>query len=148
MKKGLHSKGCFLSVAETSGTYTRIPWLQSIPEMGGEPEGLDTTTLEDAVKTSIPGLKDYGSLPFTFLYDNANESSNYRVMSRLQESGKAYPFRVEYADGTNFDFTATVSNRTSAVEVDSVLQFTANLNLTSDPKLTHPSATVNEGEGI
>ena len=93
-KKGLHSRGCFLSYSEDGGTsYKKLDYLQSIPELGGDPEGLDTTTLDDAVKTSIPGLADYGALPFQFLYDNSSETSCFRVLSRLQASGNQYRSR-------------------------------------------------------
>lgn len=139
-KKGLHSKGCFLSYSEDGGTnYKKINDLQSIPELGGDPESLNTTTLDDAVKTSIPGLADYGALPFQFLYDNSSETSCFRVLSRLQASGNEYPFKISYPDGTAFSFKAAVSVKTGAVEVDGVLQFTANLQLASDVTTTHPT---------
>ena len=78
---GILSKGIKLgySKADTS-TYTDIPNLQEVPDLGGTPDQVDVTVLTDSVYHNINGIKNLGELAFTFLYDNSGASSNYRVL--------------------------------------------------------------------
>ena len=68
---GVLTKGIELGY-KTSGageTYTKVAGLQSIPDIGGAPEQLDITTFDDTMMHYMNGLKDVGSMEFTFLYD-------------------------------------------------------------------------------
>lgn len=65
------SKGITLSY-KTSGAeaYTELTNLQEIPELGGDTEAIEITTLADAAHRYTDGIKNYGdSLAFKFLYD-------------------------------------------------------------------------------
>ena len=68
------SKGITLSykaAGESSGTYTPLTNLQEIPELGGDTESIEITTLADAAHMYTDGIKNYGdSLAFKFLYEN------------------------------------------------------------------------------
>lgn len=67
---GTLSKGIKLSYKPSGGNFTDLTNLQEIPDLGGETDAVEVTTLDDAAHTYINGLKDYGdSLEFTFLYD-------------------------------------------------------------------------------
>ena len=70
------SKGIKLSYGTPANgggsvTYTDLTNLTEIPALGGTPEKVDTTTLADANKHYINGIKDYGDLSFKFFYDKA-----------------------------------------------------------------------------
>ena len=73
---GLLSKGITMGYDKTgAGTsYTDLPLLMEVPEIGGTSEKVDVTVLSDAVKKYIDGIKDYGDLAFKFLYDNSAET--------------------------------------------------------------------------
>ena len=43
--------------------------IKDFPDLGGAPEMLETTTLSDAAKTYIAGIKDQQALEFTANYD-------------------------------------------------------------------------------
>lgn len=68
---GTLSKGIKLSYkAGSASSYTDLTNLQEIPDLGGEADSVEVTTLDDAAHRYINGLLDYGdSLDFTFLYD-------------------------------------------------------------------------------
>lgn len=68
---GTLSKGIVLAYKASGGnSYTDLTNLQEIPDIGGDTDAVEVTTLDDAAHMYINGLKDYGdSLDFTFLYD-------------------------------------------------------------------------------
>lgn len=58
-----------------SGTsYSKLIDIKSYPDMGGNTDGLETTTLSDPMQTYIPGIIqiDASGLQFTCNYDKAN----------------------------------------------------------------------------
>ncbi|MBQ9913535.1 MAG: hypothetical protein IJO73_04835 [Clostridia bacterium] len=65
------SKGITLSYKKDAD-FIELTNLQEIPDLGGEVEAIEITTLADAAHTYTDGLKNYGdSLAFKFLYDGA-----------------------------------------------------------------------------
>jgi hypothetical protein len=63
------SKGITLSYT-TSEEKIELTNLQEIPELGGEVEAIEITTLADAAHMYTDGIKNYGdSLAFKFLYE-------------------------------------------------------------------------------
>lgn len=137
---GILSKDTTLSVKTGSGsTFTELEYLMEVPEMGGDPEKVDVTTLKDSVKKYIPGIRDLGDLSFKFLYDNSTANSNYRTLRGLQESNKAASFKVTYPDGSTHGFDAYVSVKMDSGAVNSALTFTVNMSLQSDITVTNPT---------
>lgn len=137
---GILSKDTTLSVKKDGATdYTVIPDLMEVPELGGDPEKVEVTTLADGVKKYIPGVKDLGDLAFKFLYDNSGPDSNYRILRSIQESGQSAEFKVEYPDGTGHVFTAYVNVKMDAAAVNGVLTFTASMSLQSEIDVINPS---------
>ena len=136
---GLLSKDTTLSYKPTSGsTFTELDLLMEVPEMGGDPEKVDVTTLKDGVRKYIPGVKDLGDLVFKFLYDNSGATSNYRVLKGLQDANTVNTYKVEYPDGTGHQFDAYVSVKMDAAAVNGVLTFSASFNLQSEITTTNP----------
>ncbi|MFD1954299.1 phage tail tube protein [Paenibacillus thailandensis] len=136
---GILSKGTKLSyTSATVTTPTEIKDMLEVPEMGGDPEQVDVTTLANSVRQYIPGVKDYGDLAFTFLYDNSSATSNFRILKGLQESGETASFTLEYPDGTKHEFDAQVNVKMGSTAVNGALQFTATFYLQSDIDITDP----------
>lgn len=138
---GLLTKDTTLSYKATGGgsTYTEIGELMEVPELGGDPEQVEVTTLKDNTRRYIAGIKDLGDLTFSFLYDNSGPTSNFRILKGIQESGETKDFRVEYPDGTTHDFSAQVSVKMDAAAVNAALTFTAAFYLQSDIEITDPA---------
>lgn len=141
MATGILSKGIKLGYSATkSSTYTDIPDLQEVPNLGGSAEKVEVTTLTDSNHRYINGIKDYGDLEFKFLYDNSTETSNYRVLKGLETTGAVTYFQVTFPDGTKFTFSGQVSTQIDSAAVNSALTFTATITLNSEIEVTNPAA--------
>lgn len=140
MATGILSKGITLSYSKTGGSdYTVIPDLQEIPDLGGDVDTVEVTTLADGAKRYIKGIKDYGDLQFTFLYDNSSEASNYRILRGLEDAGGVNYFKVTLPDDTTFTFSGEVATAIAGAGVGDALTFTATITLNSDMVVTNPS---------
>ncbi|MGN0558375.1 MAG: phage tail protein [Acutalibacteraceae bacterium] len=70
----------FLMQKDTSD-YKKLIDIKSFPDLGGEPEALDTTTLSDKQQTYIPGIEKTEPLKF-----NANYTlSDYKKLKALED---------------------------------------------------------------
>ena len=112
--------------------YQEIDLLMEVPEIGGDPEKIEVTTLADKHKKYIPGISDLGDLAFKFLYDNSSETSNYRVLRKLQNEKKIASFKVDYPDGSSHKFDAYVNVKIDGGGVNTSRTFTASMFLQSD----------------
>lgn len=114
----------------TSSSKAKLPNLQSTPELGGTPEKIDVTTLEDSVRQYINGVKDYGDLEFTFLYDGDKSDSAFKTLKAAEGTPDTYT--LELPDGTSFSWMADVSVRMSGIEVNGALTFIASFAMQSE----------------
>ena len=133
------TKGTILSVATIpqSGdpTYKKLYGLFSVPEMGGTPEMLDVTNLEDAIKRYIHGLKDVGSMEFEF-YATDDESDTttqirdtWNTLQTYETAGDSLFWKLEYPDGEGYTWQGKVSLRRQAVAVNEPSKFTLSVSL-------------------
>lgn len=147
---GLLSKGIKISYnsgSAGSAVWTELTGLQSIPDLGGAADKVDVTTLADGNYKYINGIKDFGDLEFSFLYDASTSASNYQIIRGLEEDGEIVEFKVEFPDaitsgstghGTQFDFSGQVSTSIDGQEVNSAITFKMNVTLNSDIEVTMP----------
>lgn len=92
--------------------------LQEIPELGGDVEAIEITTLADAAHTYTDGILNYGdSLAFKFLY----EKEQFTTLSGLKESQN---WKVELPDGATCSFDGTCSVKLDGVGVNAALTYT------------------------
>lgn len=50
-------------------SYTQVCSIKGIPQIGGEPEQIETTTLDDKIQTFIDGIQSQESMSMTDNYD-------------------------------------------------------------------------------
>ena len=60
------------SSATETANWTDVCDVKDFPDLGGAPEMLDTTTLSQAARTYIAGIKDQQALEFTANYDDGD----------------------------------------------------------------------------
>lgn len=113
------SKGIKLSYKATgSDEFVELTNLQEIPELGGEAEAIEITTLADAAHMYTDGIKNYGdSLAFKFLYDKTQ-------FTTLNGLTGAQSWKVELPDNTACTFTGTSSVKLDGVGVNAALTYT------------------------
>lgn len=139
MVTGLLTKDITLSYKkDSSSSYEVLDGLMEVPSLGGTPDKVEVTTLADASRRYIKGLKDYGDLAFKFLYDNEKATSNFRILRGLEDSGKVVDWKVEFPDGTGFTFSGECSVAPSDGSVGGYIAFTLNISLNSDIAVTNP----------
>ncbi|MBD9846474.1 phage tail protein [Enterococcus faecalis] len=126
---GLLSKGTKLEMKAAGGTFKELAGLQSVPEIGGDPEQVDVTTLADSTKKYIAGIQDMDSLEFTFLYDQ----SVFKELKVVQNSGKEADFKITYPDNTTCTFTGGVTVKMGGAEVNGAFQMTLAVTVSSGP---------------
>lgn len=115
------SKGISLKVGELQLTN-----LQEIPELGGESEAIEITTLADAAHMYTDGIKNYGdSLAFKFLYEKAQFTS----LSALTDSQECV---VSLPDGATCTFNGTCSVKLDGVGVNAALTYTLSIKPNSE----------------
>jgi hypothetical protein len=137
-----NSKGTILSVAAvpTTGdpTFKKLYGLFTVPEMGGTPETIDVTNLEDAIKRNIPGIGDTGMLEFEF-YATEGETDTtaqirdtWNILRGYQTAGDAMMWKLEYPDGEGFTWKGKCTVRRQAVGVNNAIKFTLAIGLESE----------------
>lgn len=110
------SKGITLKVGEKLLTN-----LQEIPELGGEAEAIEITTLSDAAHMYTDGIKNYGdSLAFKFLY----EKEQFNTLNALEGAQEC---EVSLPDGAKCSFSGTCSVKLDGVGVNAALTYTLSI---------------------
>ena len=134
---GLLTKDITLSYKKNS-SYEVLDGLQEVPSLGGTPDKVEVTTLADASRRYIKGIKDYGDLTFKFLYQNDTETSNFRILRGLEESGKIVEWKVDFPDGTGFEFYGECTVAPSDGAANAAITFNLTISLNSDIAVTNP----------
>ena len=100
--------------------------LQEIPELGGDTEAIEITTLADPAHMYTDGIKNYGdSLSFKFLY----EKTQYMDLASATETSS---WKVVLPDGISCSFTGTSSVKLDGVGVNAALTYTLNVKPNSE----------------
>lgn len=114
------SKGITLSYKSGSeaSQYTALTNLQSVPDLGGETEAIEITTLADAAHMYTNGLLNYGdSLEFGFLYDKTQ-------FSTLNALDGSVSWQVKLPDDATCTFNGSCSVKLDGVGTASALTYT------------------------
>ena len=122
----------------TPSDYTKLEGLKEIPEIGSDPEKVDNTTLADKQKVYEMGIGDPGDISYKFKYDNTSTNSPYRVLRKHEEAGDTLSFKVTLKDGTTTEFDGQVSLKRTGGGVNGVIEFTLNITVCSEIKITDP----------
>lgn len=122
------SKGIKLSykTTDSGSTYTDLTNLQEIPELGGDTESIEITTLGDAAHTYTNGILNYGdNLSFKFLYD----STQFKALNEIEGSAD---WKVALPDSTTCTFSGSCSVKLDGVGVNAALTYTLNIKPSSE----------------
>ena len=114
------SKGITLSYKNGS-EFVELKNLQEIPELGGDVEAIEITTLADGAHMYTDGIKNYGdSLAFKFLYDG----EQFTTLNGLNASND---WLVTLPDGETCAFSGTSSVKLDGVGVNAALTYTLSI---------------------
>ena len=119
------SKGITLSYKKDQA-FVALTNLQEIPDLGGDVEAIEITTLADGAHMYTDGIKNYGdSLAFKFLYEAA-QFATLNGLSGVTE------WKVELPDGEACTFSGTSSVKLDGVGVNAALTYTLSVKPNSE----------------
>jgi len=145
--KPISNIGILLSYATSeSGSYINLYSITSIPELGGDNEQIDVTTIFDSKRANMPGVESSDDLTFAgnrgkYGAPDAQESAlvdEYAALEALDEKTALY-WKLTYPDGSSHKWSAYPKVRQAAVEVNSAVGY--NLTLTTNSKIEFTPAT-------
>ena len=115
------SKGIKLSYKDSGSSYVELTDLQEIPDLGGDKESIEITTLADSAHVYTDGLINYGdSLAFKFLY----AKEQFTTLSGLSN---VIEWKVELPDSASCAFSGKCSVKLDGVGVNSALTYTLSI---------------------
>ena len=110
-----------LKWGDAAETLTKLCPIKDYPEVFGDPNTLETTTLDDKQQTFIPGIKTSDTMAFTANYDKD-------TAQELQTAeGKHKYFELDFSDGSKFTWEGSVSLGIPGKGVDEVVEMTINI---------------------
>lgn len=120
---------------DSDETYSKLCDIKEFPDLGGEPEMLETTTLSDNMQTYIAGIQSLDGLSFTANYDMAT----FKKLKELE--GKEDSYAVWFGgtgtgsavtpDGSNGKFA--FKGQLSVFPVGSGVNEVVNMNISIAP---------------
>lgn len=112
------SKGITLSYKNGASEFVLLKDLQEIPDLGGEADAIEITTLEDAAHTYTDGLLNYGdNLPFKFLY----KKEQFSTLVALEGESE---WKVSLPDGETCTWKGTSSVKLDGVGTNGAITYT------------------------
>lgn len=119
------SRGIKLSYG-SEGSFTELKDLMEIPELGGDVDAIEITTLADSAHMFTDGLKSYGdSLAFKFLY----KQEQFSTLNSLTGS---HTWKVELPDGASCSFGGSCSVKLDGAGVGAALTYTLSVKPNSE----------------
>lgn len=133
-----------LEYKETGGSsYTRIYGLANIPDIGGTPNKIDTTDLDnEKYETSIMGLQPALELDFEFNMENPTATANIKLASDMEDADEVYDFKLTYANGIIVAFQSKVRTTILGGANGDLQKFTMHLAPEGEPTITIPVASL------
>ena len=112
---------------KTNSTYEKLIDITEFPDLGTDPEMLETTTLSDRMQTFIMGIEGNEAMNFTTNYDKAGYTA-LKALKNKEEGFAAWFGGTEQADGTvtptgtegKFSFKGQLSVRVTGGGVNEV----------------------------
>ena len=90
-------------------TLKKVIDIKDFPQLMGEPNMLETTTLSDGAQIFIPGIKSMESMAFTYNYTKET------FAAVKADEGKPLFYSMEFSDGSKFTWqgqhTATIPGK-------------------------------------
>lgn len=134
-----NSKGTTLSVAAVpqSGdpSYKTLYGLFTVPEMGGAPETIDVTNLDDSMKRSILGIQSTSTLEFEFYATDGETDTTtqirdtWNILRGYETAGDTMMWKLTYPDGEGFTWKGTCSVRRQSTGVNQAIKFTLTVGI-------------------
>ena len=126
----INTYGITLKWGTSAEAAAKVVDIKDFPDLIGEPELLETTTLSDAQVTNIPGIRGSDLLTFTCNYTSADFA---KVKA---DEGKTQYYVLEFSDGSSFNWQGQHTCGLPGKGVNEVVDFTINIAVSSPVNFT------------
>jgi len=117
----ISSYGVYLKWGTSAEAVEKVVDIKDFPDLMGEPNLLETTTLSDPQVTNIPGIKRSDLMAFTCNYTKADFSAVE------EDANTALYYALEFSDGSKFTWQGQHTCGLPGKGVDEVIEFTINV---------------------
>lgn len=134
--------GSRLEYKNSSGdsSYTQIYGIRQTPDIGGTPNRIDTTDLDNTTfETAINGLQPAQEFDFEFNMEDPELTANIYLVSQLEDSGETYEFKYTLANGITVEFQSDVRTTILGGSSGDLIGFQMHLSPISEPVVTIPT---------
>lgn len=133
--------GSKLEYKDSSGSsYTQIYGIRQTPDIGGTPNRIDTTDLDNTTfETAINGLQPAQEFDFEFNMEDPNLTANIYLVSQLEDSGETYEFKYTLANDITVEFESDVRTTILGGSSGDLIGFQMHLSPISEPVVTIPT---------
>ena len=126
--------GVELKWGESVEAAAKVVDIKDFPDLIGDPNLLETTTLSDAQQTNIPGIKSADILSFTCNYTSAD------FAKVNEDADKQLTYVLSFSDGSKFSWKGQHTCGLPGKGVDEVIDFTINIAASSAVEFTAATA--------
>lgn len=127
--------------ATENGNYTQIKGLKTTPDIGGEPNTIDTTDLDNTeYETAINGLKPAQNYNFEFNMEDPSAEANIKLASDLEDSKNVVYWKYTLANGIVISFRSDVKTTITGGSSGDLIGFTMHLAPVEEPTRTFPAS--------
>ncbi len=129
------SKGITLSYKAKGETeFLPLTNLYEIPELGGDVDKIEVTTLASEAHEYVNGIKNYGdSIAFKFYY----EPAQFKTLFTIEDE---QTWKVALPDGTSYEFNGVPSVKLDGASYNAALTYSLNIAPTGEMKPTFANA--------
>ena len=113
--------GVTLKMGESAQALEKVVDIKDFPDLIGDPNMLETTTLSDEAVTNIPGIRSSDMLTFTCNYTKAD----FTAVNDMANTPMFYA--LEFSDGSKFTWQGQHTCGVPGKGVDEVIEFTINI---------------------
>lgn len=111
-----------------------LKFCESTPALGASPSEVDVTSLENMNKVTIPGIKEFDSMEFSFFYD----TEQYKALHPLCDNRTDHTITVQFPDGLKVKLTGKLSVALSSASVNEAIKYTLTISLSKDVETVLP----------
>ena len=117
----INTYGIELHWGTSAEAVAKVVDIKDFPDLIGDPEMLETTTLSDAQVTNIPGIKSSDMLTFTCNYTSAD------FAAVNGDANTVLFYELSFADGSKFTWQGQHTCGLPGKGVNEVVEFTINI---------------------
>lgn len=126
----INTYGIELRWGTSAEDVAKVVDIKDFPDLIGDPEMLETTTLSDAQVTNIPGIKSSDMLTFTANYTSAD------FAAVNGDANKTLFYELSFSDGSKFTWQGQHTCGLPGKGVNEVVEFTINIAASTSVSFT------------